>query len=129
MEGWARRYLHVDPSGLVLPCHAAHTIPGIQFETVREKPLAWIWQESPSMNLFRGEAWMEDPCRGCTRRAVDFGGCRCQAYHLTGDAAAVDPACSLSPAHGIVERAREAARAAGEPRYLYRGPPARPGPV
>ncbi len=125
MEGWGRRFLHMDPSGLVLPCHAAHTLPGIEFETVRAKPLAWIWNESPAMNLYRGDAWMRDPCRGCSRRSADFGGCRCQAYHLTGDAAAVDPACSLSPAHGIVERAREAARTAGEPRYLYRGPPAR----
>jgi PqqA peptide cyclase len=125
MEGWGRRFVHMDPSGLVLPCHAAHTIPGIRFESAMEKSLAWIWNESPSMSLFRGEGWMGDPCRTCARRGADFGGCRCQAYHLTGDAAAVDPACSLSPAHGIVERAREAAGAAGERRYLYRGPPVR----
>ncbi|XXV00332.1 pyrroloquinoline quinone biosynthesis protein PqqE [Sorangium sp. So ce1153] len=124
MDGWARRYLHVAPGGLVLPCHAAHTIPGLGFESVRERPLAWIWRESPGMRRFRGDAWMPQPCQGCDRRAVDFGGCRCQAYHLTGDAAATDPACSLSPAHGIVEEARlRAASARAEPRYLYRGAP------
>ncbi|WP_437811883.1 pyrroloquinoline quinone biosynthesis protein PqqE [Sorangium sp. So ce1078] len=124
MDGWARRYLHIAPDGLVLPCHAAHTIPGLRFESVRERSLAWIWREAPSMNRFRGDAWMEPPCRGCERREVDFGGCRCQAYHLTGDAAVTDPACSLSPAHGIVEEARlRAASAQPEPRYLHRGAP------
>ncbi|WP_437729598.1 pyrroloquinoline quinone biosynthesis protein PqqE [Sorangium sp. So ce861] len=125
MDGWARRYLHIAPDGLVLPCHAAHTIPGLRFESVRERPLAWIWREAPSMNRFRGDGWMAEPCRGCDRREADFGGCRCQAYHLTGDAAATDPACSLSPAHGIVEEARLRAASAGaaQPRYLHRGAP------
>ncbi|XXZ57513.1 pyrroloquinoline quinone biosynthesis protein PqqE [Sorangium sp. So ce341] len=125
MDGWARRYLHIAPDGLVLPCHAAHTIPGLRFESVRDRPLAWIWREAPSMNRFRGDAWMAEPCRGCDRREADFGGCRCQAYHLTGDAAATDPACSLSPAHGIVEEARlrAAAARAAQPRYLHRGAP------
>ncbi|WP_437569840.1 pyrroloquinoline quinone biosynthesis protein PqqE [Sorangium sp. So ce542] len=125
MDGWARRYLHIAPDGLVLPCHAAHTIPGLRFESVRDRPLAWIWREAPSMNRFRGDAWMAEPCRGCERREADFGGCRCQAYHLTGDAAATDPACSLSPAHGIVEEARlrAAAARAAQPRYLHRGAP------
>ncbi|WP_437608169.1 pyrroloquinoline quinone biosynthesis protein PqqE [Sorangium sp. So ce834] len=125
MDGWARRYLHIAPDGLVLPCHAAHTIPGLRFESVRERPLAWIWREAPSMNRFRGDAWMAEPCRGCDRREADFGGCRCQAYHLTGDAAATDPACSRSPAHGVVEEARLRAAAArpAQPRYLHRGAP------
>ncbi|AUX40572.1 uncharacterized protein SOCE26_019730 [Sorangium cellulosum] len=125
MDGWARRYLHIAPGGLVLPCHAAHTIPGIHFESVRERSLAWIWREAPSMNRFRGDAWMAPPCQGCERRGVDFGGCRCQAYHLTGDAAATDPACSLAPAHGLVEEARLRAASAlkAEPRYLYRSAP------
>jgi len=123
MEGWARRFLHIEPSGRVLPCHAAHTIPGIHFENAREKPLSAIWNDAPSMNLFRGEAWMPEPCKSCSRRAVDFGGCRCQAFHLTGSASATDPACSLSPSHALIEDARAAARAArGEPVYLYRGP-------
>ncbi|WP_437962108.1 pyrroloquinoline quinone biosynthesis protein PqqE [Sorangium sp. So ce119] len=124
MDGWARRYLHIAPDGLVLPCHAAHTIPGLRFESVRERSLAWIWRDAPGMNRFRGDAWMPPPCQGCDRRGVDFGGCRCQAYHLTGDAAATDPACSLAPAHGIVEEARlRAASARTEPRYLYRSMP------
>ncbi|KYF48333.1 pyrroloquinoline quinone biosynthesis protein PqqE [Sorangium cellulosum] len=127
MDGWARRYLHVAPDGLVLPCHAAHTIPGLRFESVRERPLASIWRDSPGMSRFRGDAWMPPPCQGCDRRGVDFGGCRCQAYHLTGDAAATDPACALAPAHGIVEEARlraaSARSARAEPRYLYRSVP------
>jgi pyrroloquinoline quinone biosynthesis protein E len=130
MEGWARRYLHVAPTGAVQPCHAAHTLPGVRFENVRERPLGWIWRESPGMNLYRGEGWMKEPCGTCPRRAVDYGGCRCQAFHLTGDAAATDPACSLSPAHGLIEEARlraSAPRTPGEPRYLYRSAPARIG--
>jgi len=126
MDGWARRFLHITPAGLVLPCHAAQTLPGIHFDSVRERPLSAIWGDAPSMNLFRGEAWMPEPCKGCSRKSVDFGGCRCQAYHLTGDASATDPACSLSPAHGLIELARKAAlEQRGEPRYLHRGAPAR----
>jgi PqqA peptide cyclase len=106
MDGWGRRFLVVSPDGLVLPCHAAHTLPGLTFDNVRDRPLAEIWRASAAFDAFRGEAWMPDPCRSCERRAVDFGGCRCQAYHLTGDAAATDPACSLAPAHGLIEAAR-----------------------
>jgi len=126
MEGWARRYLHVTPSGLALPCHAAHTLP-VRFDGVRERDLAWIWRESPGMALFRGDAWMKEPCRGCPQRHADFGGCRCQAFHLAGDAALADPACALSPAHGVVAEARLRASAprGGAPRYLYRTAPAR----
>jgi len=98
----------VSPDGLVLPCQAAHSLPGLRFERVTEQPLAEIWRESPGLNAFRGDAWMREPCRSCTRRAHDFGGCRCQAFHLTGDAAATDPACALSPAHDLVEAARHA---------------------
>ena len=123
MEGWGRRFVNVAPDGLVLPCHAAHTIPGLRFENVRQLPLDEIWHRSPSFNLFRGEAWMPEPCRSCPRRGIDFGGCRCQAYHLTGNAAATDPACSLSPDHHLIEAAR-ARVAAGDdrPAYIYRGP-------
>jgi len=106
MDGWGRRFLVVSPEGLVLPCHAAHTLPGLTFDNVRDRPLGDIWRESPAFGAFRGEAWMPEPCRSCERRTVDFGGCRCQAYHLTGDAAATDPACSLAPAHGLIEAAR-----------------------
>jgi PqqA peptide cyclase len=109
MDGWGRRFLVVSPDGLVLPCHAAHTLPGLTFDNVRDRSLAEIWHESAAFGAFRGEAWMPEPCRSCERRAVDFGGCRCQAYHLTGDAAATDPACSLAPAHGLIVAAREEA--------------------
>jgi pyrroloquinoline quinone biosynthesis protein E len=126
MDGWARRYVHVAPSGLVLPCHAAHTLPGLAFESVRAKSLAAIWKEAPGLQRFRGDAWLPEPCSSCTRKTIDHGGCRCQAHHLTGDASATDPACSLSPAHGIIEAARLAAsapRPRGTPRYLYRTAP------
>jgi PqqA peptide cyclase len=105
MGGWGRRLMLINPSGRVLPCHAAEVIPGLAFENVREKTLKWIWQESESFNRFRGEDWMPEPCRSCDRRSEDFGGCRCQALLLTGDAAATDPACSLSPAHAIIDEA------------------------
>jgi PqqA peptide cyclase len=107
MDGWGRRFILVSPDGLALPCHVAHTLPGITFDSVRAHPLEEIWRDSPGFNWFRGEAWMPEPCRSCDRRAIDYGGCRCQAFHLTGDAAATDPACSLSPHHRLVEAARE----------------------
>lgn len=120
MDGWGRRFLLVSPDGLVLPCHVAHTLPGLTWESVRDRPLGEIWRDSPGFNAFRGEAWMQEPCRSCERRATDFGGCRCQAYHLTGDAAATDPACSLAPGHTLVETARREALDPGEARFEYR---------
>jgi pyrroloquinoline quinone biosynthesis protein E len=105
MGGWGRRLMLINPAGKVLPCHAAEVLPGLTFENVREKTLAWIWQESPSFQRFRGEGWMPEPCRSCDRRSEDFGGCRCQAFLLAGDATVTDPACSLAPSHGIVEAA------------------------
>lgn len=103
MGGWGRLQLLIDPSGRVLPCHAATVLPGLPFENVRDKSLEWIWRESHSFQRFRGEDWMQEPCRSCDRRAQDFGGCRCQAFMITGDAASTDPVCSLAPAHGLVE--------------------------
>jgi PqqA peptide cyclase len=109
MGGWGRRLMLINPAGKVLPCHAAEVIPGMTFENVREKALEWIWGESASFCRFRGEDWMREPCRSCDRRGEDFGGCRCQAFLLAADATVTDPACSLAPAHGIVEAAvREA---------------------
>ena len=105
MGGWGRRLMLINPAGKVLPCHAAEVIPGLEFENAREKSLESIWQESPSFRRFRGEDWMPEPCRTCDRRTEDFGGCRCQALLLTGDASATDPACSLAPAHHVVEAA------------------------
>jgi pyrroloquinoline quinone biosynthesis protein E len=109
MGGWGRRLILVNPSGKVLPCHAAEVLPGLSFENVREKSLEWIWQQSESFRKFRGEEWMPEPCRSCDRRGEDFGGCRCQAFLLTGNAGATDPACSLAPEHGIVQSAVEEA--------------------
>ena len=103
MGGWGRKLMLINPSGKVLPCHAAEVIPGLEFENVREQSLEFIWQQSSSFQRFRGEEWMPEPCRSCERRAEDFGGCRCQALLLAGDATATDPACSLAPAHHIVE--------------------------
>jgi PqqA peptide cyclase len=102
MNGWGRRYLTVNPSGSVLPCPTAWEIPGLAFDNIREKSLAWIWKESESFNRFRGTGWMSEPCRSCPQREVDFGGCRCQAALLTGDPANTDPACEFSSHHRLV---------------------------
>jgi pyrroloquinoline quinone biosynthesis protein E len=120
MDGWGRRFIVVSPEGLALPCHAAHALPGLAFENVRDRPLAEIWNDSPSFNAYRGEDWMPEPCRSCDRRSKDFGGCRCQAYHLTGDVRATDPVCKFAPAHGLIEAARAEARAGELPAPRYR---------
>jgi len=106
MDGWARRYIVVTPDGIVLPCHQATSIAGLAFENVRGRALQEIWNESPAMKRFRGEDWMPAPCRTCDERDADFGGCRCQAFALVGDAGATDPACALSPRHELVREAR-----------------------
>ncbi|HYY46763.1 MAG TPA: pyrroloquinoline quinone biosynthesis protein PqqE [Candidatus Angelobacter sp.] len=110
MGGWGKRQLTVAPNGDALPCPAAHALP-LPRASVREDSLAWIWTESPLFQRFRGTDWMPDPCRSCPRREIDFSGCRCQAFQLTGDAARTDPVCHLSPDHGIVA---ETVRAANE---------------
>ena len=113
MGGWGQRLMLINPAGKVLPCHAAEVLPGFSFENARQKSLEWIWQESSSFRKFRGEDWMPEPCRSCDRRREDFGGCRCQAFLLTGDPTVTDPACSLAPSHGIVESAVREANANG----------------
>ena len=100
--GWGRRSLNVTPSGKVLPCHAAETIPGLEFWSVRDHALADIWAASPAFNAFRGTEFLPEPCASCERREIDYGGCRCQAFALTGDARATDPVCHLSPNHARV---------------------------
>lgn len=117
--GWARRMISVTPTGTVLPCHAAETIPGLVFHSCRERSLGEIWS-SPAFAAFRGTDWMQEPCRSCARKDKDFGGCRCQALALTGDAAATDPACSLSPLHGRVAALATDESAAPPPPYLPR---------
>ncbi len=121
MGGWGRRSLNVTPSGRVLPCHAAETIPGLEFWSVREHGLAEIWARSPAFQAFRGTEWMREPCRSCARREIDFGGCRCQALAIAGDAAATDPVCELSPLHHLVAALAEEASATGAAVYAYRG--------
>lgn len=114
MQGWAQRYMVISPHGLVLPCHQAHSLPGLRWERAGERPLREIWTSSEALNAYRGEAWMEEPCRSCERRSIDFGGCRCQAFHLTGRATATDPACRLSPEHALVQSTRDGAERAPE---------------
>jgi PqqA peptide cyclase len=108
MHGWGQRFLTVNPVGDVLPCQTASEIPGLHFANIRDHSLQWIWAESEAFNLFRGTAWMPEPCRSCDQREIDFGGCRCQAALFTGNAASTDPVCEFSPDHhklvSIVER-------------------------
>jgi pyrroloquinoline quinone biosynthesis protein E len=108
MGGWGRQLVLIDPAGRALPCHAAGVIPGLNFDNVKDHSLEWIWKESPAFQKFRGEDWMPEPCRSCDRRKEDFGGCRCQAMQLLGNAAATDPACHLSPDHHVMEDALRA---------------------
>jgi pyrroloquinoline quinone biosynthesis protein E len=122
MGGWGRDAIVVTPNGDVLPCHAASTISGLAFDNVRDRPLAEIWFESDAFRRFRGTEWLPEPCRSCPleRQEVDFGGCRCQALAFTGDAAATDPVCHLSPHHALVVDAREAAQTADPAPLIYR---------
>jgi PqqA peptide cyclase len=124
--GWGRRSLNVTPSGKVLPCHAAETIPGLEFWNVKQHSLADIWERSPAFRAFRGVDWMAEPCASCSRRDIDFGGCRCQAFALTGDATATDPVCHLSPNHAVV--AKLAAELSEAP-FVYRQLPRSPRPA
>ncbi|MBO0736482.1 MAG: pyrroloquinoline quinone biosynthesis protein PqqE, partial [Alphaproteobacteria bacterium] len=119
MGGWGRRFLNVTPAGKVLPCHAAETLRELEFPTVGTASLSQIWYDSPAFERFRGTSWMPEPCRSCSRREVDWGGCRCQAFALTGDAARTDPACALSPAHGLLVAARGDAEGAAAG-FVYR---------
>lgn len=120
MGGWGAVSLTVTPDGTVLPCPAAATLPGLDAPNIRDHTLEWIWDRSPAFNRYRGTAWMSDTCRSCARRDEDFGGCRCQAFALTGDAARTDPACGLSPDHGLVRAFTQAS--GGPPPYIYRYP-------
>ncbi len=120
MGGWGNTHIVVRPDGTVQPCQAADAIPGLEFWRVTDRPLAACWNDAPGMNAFRGDAWMPEPCASCPEKGRDFGGCRCQAFQLAGDAALTDPACALSPLHDIVTSARADALASTALRY--RGP-------
>ncbi|MGW1169979.1 pyrroloquinoline quinone biosynthesis protein PqqE [Streptomyces sp. NPDC002550] len=122
MGGWGAVSLTVAPDGTVLPCPAAGTLPGLDPPNVTHRELAWIWRESRAFNAFRGESWMPEPCRACALRTVDHGGCRCQAYALTGDATRTDPACRHAPDRRLVDAAvHGTAGAADSLVYVYRG--------
>mgnify|MGYP005997084431 FL=1 len=119
MNGWGQVFLTVTPDGQALPCHSARMLP-IEFPNVREHTLDHIWNESFGFNHFRGYEWMKEPCLSCDEKEKDFGGCRCQAYMMTGDAHNTDPVCSKSPNHDLILNARaEAEQPATEP-FLYR---------
>jgi PqqA peptide cyclase len=130
MGGWGRKIMLVTPEGDALPCHAAKILPGMKFENVQARPLREIWELSDSFQKFRGEEWMPEPCRSCERRALDFGGCRCQAFLLTQDAKATDPVCSLAPKRAVVEvilsevNAASISNSAGTHEWQYRQNPA-----
>jgi pyrroloquinoline quinone biosynthesis protein E len=115
--GWGRQMMLIDPVGNALPCHAAAVIPNLAFDNVRGHELGWIWRESIAFQRFRGDAWMPDTCLQCPRKEIDFGGCRCQAYLLTGDSKAIDPVCRYSPSHGLLETLRTAG---AEPLPIWR---------
>ena len=110
MNGWGSVFLTITPSGLALPCHAARMLPGLAFPNVRDASLRSIWYESEGFNRYRGDGWMKEPCRSCPEKVKDFGGCRCQAFLLTGDPANADPVCDLSPHHHVVTEAVARAR-------------------
>ena len=120
LYGWGRVFMTVTSDGTVLPCQAAREIRGLKFENVRNKPLEKIWFESESFCIFRGTDWMPEPCRSCPQKLIDFGGCRCQAFLLTGNAAVTDPVCSLSPNHNIIEQAIEDTEKESPRKWIYR---------
>ncbi|MDE1176101.1 MAG: pyrroloquinoline quinone biosynthesis protein PqqE [Edaphobacter sp.] len=109
--GWGRQLMLIDPAGRAMPCHSASIISGLAFDNVRDHDLAWLWHESSAFHRFRGDDWMQEPCRSCERKTVDFGGCRCQAMQVLDDADATDPACHLSPHHEQLIKIAEAAPA------------------
>ena len=111
MNGWGTTFLTIAPDGTALPCHAARILPDMSYPNVKNMSIREIWEDSAAFNKFRGDAWMPEPCRSCPEKGKDFGGCRCQAYLLTGDMYATDPVCDLSPAHQTIEQAIDTARA------------------
>ncbi|MDZ4843093.1 MAG: pyrroloquinoline quinone biosynthesis protein PqqE [Hyphomicrobium aestuarii] len=120
MGGWGRGSMNITPAGKVLPCHAAESIPGLQFDNVREKSLSDIWLTGQAFEMYRGTSWMKDPCRTCDRREIDWGGCRCQAMMMTGDPTNVDPACELSPMHDEFKALANVESDAAAPEFIYR---------
>ena len=123
MGGWGTTGLNVTPDGQVLPCHAAQTIPHLKFDRVHEKSLDDIWYNGSAFNAYRGTDWMQEPCKSCDRRLVDFGGCRCQAMALVGDASATDPVCVKSPHHGALQAQADTHASQTDAQLIYRVSP------
>ena len=122
MGGWGRGIVNVTPSGKVLPCHAAETIPGLVFDNVRDRPLRDIWLNSDAFRAFRGTSWMREPCRSCEFREIDWGGCRCQAFAFAGDAALTDPACAKSALHAKFAQVAQHEASLPPPQFVFRNP-------
>lgn len=120
MGGWGRGIVNVTPSGRVLPCHAAESITHLTFDNIKTRRLADIWLNGEAFQKYRGTDWMKEPCRSCPRKEIDFGGCRCQAFALTGDAANTDPACSLSPLHEEWAKVADVESHSPAPEFIYR---------
>jgi len=121
MGGWGRQFFNISPTGKVLPCHAAESITGMSFDSVRgNASIEWIWNNSEAFNRYRGTGWMPEPCRSCVHKEEDFGGCRCQAFALTGDASNTDPACAFSPLHERIFSLATAESSAEQDRFIYR---------
>lgn len=120
MGGWARGIVNITPSGRVLPCHAAESITHLSFDNIKDRKLADIWLRGDAFQKYRGTDWMKEPCRSCPRKEIDFGGCRCQAFALTGDAANTDPACSLSPMHEAWAKVADVESHSPAPEFVYR---------
>jgi len=121
MNGWGTTFICITPNGTALPCQAAQVLPGLDFPSVRTSSVREIWFESAAFNRFRGESWMPEPCRTCPERGKDLGGCRCQAFLMTGNAEATDPVCDKAPQHGLVRAAITAAAAGAAPLH-FRSP-------
>jgi len=123
MNGWGSVFLLVTPDGTALPCHAARQLPGLDFPNVQSMSVKDIWQQSDAFNKYRGDDWMKEPCRSCPEKEKDFGGCRCQAFQFTGDAANADPVCDKSPLRGLVDEAISSAGSATiETPMIFRNP-------
>ena len=121
MGGWGRQFFNISPSGKVLPCHAAESITGMEFDSVRgNKSIRWIWDNSEAFNKYRGTGWMPEPCQSCEFKEIDFGGCRCQAFALTGSAGNTDPACAKSDLHAQIFARATTESAEAQDRFIYR---------
>ncbi len=110
MNGWGTTFLPIAPDGVALPCHSARELPGLDCPNVNDHSIEEIWHDSKAFNFFRGDDWMQEPCRSCDEKEKDKGGCRCQAYIMTGDMHSTDPVCSKSPQHHLIDEAVQSAR-------------------